>query len=336
MSKSVYSILKYIMFLGGGIALIWWQLHSMSPGEKQKFYTTLTHANYWVILPIAIMSLLSHISRSIRWKIIMEPLGFKPKLPNLVFVTLAGYLANSAIPRLGELLKCTLLAKYEKLKVDKLIGTIIVERSFDLICYLIFIGLTLIIQANKIGGILYEKLSKLSQFGGNQTLFKIFLLLLLTALTIIFFKFLVKRYPSNKTITQIKSTFSGIIEGFKSLKKIKRRKAFFLHTFFIWSMYLGQIFLAFQGIKATQHLGIEVAFPVLTLTTLSMIITPGGLGTFPLSVAAVLSIYSISNQDGEALGWIMWGTATLLVIAEGLLSFIAIPIFNRKKNESHS
>jgi uncharacterized protein (TIRG00374 family) len=336
MNSRIFSILKYIFFLGGGFALIWWQLHSMNNNEKQKFYTTLYNANYWVILPIAIMSLLSHISRSIRWKIIMEPLGFKPKLPNLIFVTLAGYLANSAIPRLGELLKCTLLAKYEKLKVDKLIGTILVERSFDLLCYIIFIGLTLIIQANKIGSILYEKLSKLSQLGGSQSLFRISIVIVIAVLIIIFFKFLVKKFPENKTITQIKSTFSGIIEGFKSIKKIKKRKAFFLHTLFIWAMYLGQIFLAFQGIKATQHLGIEVAFPVLTLTTLSMILTPGGLGTFPLSVAAVLSIYSISKQDGEALGWIMWGTATILVIVEGLISFIAIPLYNRKKNESYS
>ena len=103
--------------------------------ERTEFYAAFRHTNYWLMIPVLIMSLLSHLSRSMRWKLLMEPLDYNPALRNVFAVTMVGYLANAAIPRLGEVLKCSFLARYEKLKIDKLFGTILVERTFDLICY---------------------------------------------------------------------------------------------------------------------------------------------------------------------------------------------------------
>ena len=158
MGKKLFSILKYLFFLGGGLALVWWQLKGMKPEEKEEFYLALSNAEYWVAIPVVIMSLLSHLSRSLRWKILLEPLGYYPKLKNVFAVTMIGYLANSAVPRLGEVLKCTFLARYENLKVDKLVGTIILERIFDLICFVIFIGITILIQIELVGGFFEKQL----------------------------------------------------------------------------------------------------------------------------------------------------------------------------------
>src|SRR4051812_37244655 len=129
MHKRLFSILQYVFFLGGGIFLVWWQLKSMTTAEKTEFYNAFTRANYWLLIPVITMSLLSHLSRSMRWKLLMEPLDYNPKLKNVFAVLMVGYLVNAAIPRLGEIIKCTVLARYEKLKVDKLVGTIIVERT---------------------------------------------------------------------------------------------------------------------------------------------------------------------------------------------------------------
>ncbi|MEO7444930.1 MAG: lysylphosphatidylglycerol synthase transmembrane domain-containing protein, partial [Ferruginibacter sp.] len=151
MLKKIFSFLQYFIFLAAGLLLVWWQLKSMSPLEKEEFYRSFSSADYWIILPVIVMSLLSHISRSMRWKLLLEPLGYHPALKNVFAVTMVGYLANSAVPRLGEILKCSLLARYEKLKVDKLVGSILVERTFDFVCYLIFIAITIIIQVDVVG-----------------------------------------------------------------------------------------------------------------------------------------------------------------------------------------
>ena len=149
MRKRFLTIMQYSLFLGGGIFLVWWQLRSMTPEQKSDFIDAFRHANYWLIVPIAIMILLSHLSRSMRWKLLMEPLGYDPKLKNVFAVTMIGYFANAAIPRLGEVLKCAFLARYEHLKVDKLVGTIIIERAFDIVCYILFIGLTILSRCQK-------------------------------------------------------------------------------------------------------------------------------------------------------------------------------------------
>jgi uncharacterized protein (TIRG00374 family) len=330
MNKRIYSILQYVIFLGGGLFLVWWQLKSMSDEETNEFYNAIKGANYWIIIPIAIMSILSHVSRSMRWKLLMEPLGYKPKLSNLFLVTMIGYLANAAIPRLGELLKCTFLAKYENLKVDKLVGTIIVERSIDFFCYLIFIGLTIAIQINLIGDFFEQKLKSLSTKNKGPFFLKIAIFSFSILVIFQVLKLLYKKYPNNNFIKKIIASIQGIWEGFKSIKKLKNRRQFILHTIFIWAMYLGQIYLGFRGMNGTDALGINAAFSVLTLATLSMIVTPGGIGSFPIFVMQTLLIYGINAPLGKAFGWIMWGVSTSIIIVVGLCCLIILPYLNKK------
>ena len=106
------------------------------------------------------------------------------------------------------------------------------------------------------------------------------------------------------------------------------------HTVFIWSMYLGQIWLAFSAIGATETLGLPEAFSVLSLATIAMIIAPGGIGFFPMFVAQTLSLYGVSQGDGDAFGWVMWSVSTGLVLVLGFSSLLAIPYINKNQDEN--
>lgn len=331
MLKRFLSILQYVFFLGGGLFLVWWQLSSMTVIEKNEFYNSLKSVNYWIVIPVILMSIASHISRSMRWQLLMEPLGYQPKLKNVFSVTMIGYLINAAIPRLGEVVKCTLLAKHEKLRADKLIGTIIVERTFDLICYLLFIGFTLLIQINKIGSFAEEKMDSSSQSSDMPFWLQLIVTGGVTTLFILLIKFLFKKFPGNKIIIKINNIIKGIGEGFRTIKNIKNRKAFLIHTGFIWLMYLSQIYIGFKSMDGIDHLGIPAAFSVLSLATLSMIITPGGIGSFPIFVMQTLSVYSIAAPLGKAFGWLMWGVSTGIILIAGLICLVALPYINRNK-----
>src|SRR5205085_7043820 len=149
--KRLLSILKYGFFLGLGIFLVWWSLHKMSDEEYQQFLTSLKTANYFLLIPVFFILTASHISRAIRWKILIMSMGYTPKLSNTFCAVMVGYLANFAVPRLGEVLKCTILAKYEKVPADKLVGTILVERAVDLLSFLIIIIISLLTQAHVVG-----------------------------------------------------------------------------------------------------------------------------------------------------------------------------------------
>ena len=333
MRKRLFSILNYFIFLGGGIFLVWWQLREMTPEDQKEFYNAFGYANYWLIIPIVIMSLLSHLSRSMRWKLLLERLDYHPKLKNVFMVTMVGYLANSAVPRLGEVLKCTFLARYEKLKVDKLVGTILIERAFDIICYLIFIGVTILIQIDVVGDYLKKKFSTVGRSAAIPFWAKLLILVAAIVILTLLLKMLFKKYPHSSILIKLKSFFAGIAEGFSTIKHLKKRKLFIAHTLFIWTMYLLQIYIGFQAMKGTSHLGINAACSVLTLATLAMIITPGGIGSFPFLVMETLTIYSIASPVGKAFGWLIWGVATGIVIVIGLTCLLLLPYINRNKNE---
>lgn len=333
MRKRFLSVLQYIIFLGGGIFLVWWQLRSMTPEEMRHFKEAMRYANYWLVIPVVVLCLLSHLSRAMRWKLLMEPLDYKPSLKNVFSVIMIGYLANAAVPRLGEVLKCTFLARYEKLQVDKLFGTILVERTFDLVCYLAFIAITVLIQINVIGGSIKEKLQGINQSSQFPLWAKLAILILFFVGIYYVMKYLFKKYPGNRFIFKINNFLLGIIEGFKTIKNLKQRKQFIAHTLFIWTMYLLQVYIGFYAMDSTAHLGIKPAFSVLTLATLAMIVTPGGIGSFPLFVRQTLIIYGVSAPAGEAFGWLLWGVNTSIIIIAGLIALLLLPIINKKKHE---
>ena len=331
MRKKIISIVQYVLFLGAGIFLVWWQFTSMDAAGKKEFYEALSNTNYWLLIPVLLMSLLSHLSRAMRWKIIMEPLGYKPSLNNVFAVTMVGYFANSAIPRLGEVLKCSLLAKFEKLKIDKLFGTILVERTFDFVCYLIFIGITVLLQIDLIGNYVSGKLKAIGSGGGMPIWLKIGIVFVIIIGIVLMLKWLVKKYPTNSLITKLSGFVSGIGAGFKTIRTMKKKRLFLAHTFFIWSMYLLQVYVGFYAMEATDQLSMYAAFSVLSLSTLAMIATPGGMGSFPVFVAQTLLIYGVATPQGKAFGWLLWGANTLIVVIVGLIALLLLPYMNKNK-----
>jgi len=307
----------------------------MTPAEWQKFKYALSNANYQLIIPVIIMALASHVSRAARWRILIRPLGYNPSLFNIFSCIMAGYLANSFVTRIGEILRCTLLGKYEKIPTEKLLGTIVFERIFDLLCYFIFIALTILIQFHLVGGFVGDSLEDFLKKNDSWTvIWKVVAYLIIATAVFITLRILLKKNKNSGFIRKLRDFFSGMREGISTVKKLKKRRWFLAHTIFIWSMYLLQIYVGFGAIKEISHLGIDAACSVLTLATIAMIIMPGGLGAFPKAVAWVLILYSIEEPIGEAFGFLMWGVTTFIVLFFGLLfSGLMYYVNKRKQHE---
>lgn len=333
MKKKIISVIKYLVFLGIGIFLIWWQIGKMTELEKEAFLLSLKNTNYIYIIPVLIMALLSHLSRALRWKILIETMGYKTSTGNAFFATLCGYFANTFVPRAGEILKCSLITKYDKIPFTKLVGTIITERLFDLVCYFFLIIITIAIQVKTVSEFIKEKMTLLFQNNHTTPLWKKISVPLVVLILLYFLgKWILKRYRDHHYFLKMKGVAIGVKEGFSSILHLKKRKAFIGHTIFIWSMYLLQIYIGFSALSETSHLGIGAAFSVLSLSTLAMIIAPGGLGAFPVAVQQVLLIYGLDNIS---FGWLMWGVTTGIILAAGLISFGLIIYTNRNKNEKN-
>src|SRR5579863_2777195 len=116
-------------------------MNQLSDSDKQHVMQDIKRANYfWVCVPPA-LGFISNAFRTQRWRILLRPLGYNPGFVNTFFSVMIMYFLNLIFPRLGEVSRCTILARYENVPLDKGIGTMVVERLMDLIC----LGLVLLL-----------------------------------------------------------------------------------------------------------------------------------------------------------------------------------------------
>ena len=302
-------------------------------GDKnwQECKTALKSARFILFIPVFFILVASHVSRAIRWKILMKPMGYSPRLVNTFFAVMVGYLANLAVPRLGEVLKCTILGKYEKVPADKLVGTILVERAVDVVSLLIVFIIAIVSQATIIGA--YAKTTIRNNFlSGNSEGIFIKLIVLTTVLVALFFllKFIFRKYSDIGIVKKINMLFRGVGAGLSSIKNLENKTAFIFHSVFIWSCYAAGTYLGFFVIPETSGLPIAAAFPVLAFASIGMIITPGGIGSYQWFIMGVMVLYGIDEGHGYANGLLQWVAQFFIILVVGFVSLLALPYYNRQ------
>ena len=265
----------------------------------------------------------------------MASMGYKPKLSNTFCAVMIGYLANLAFPRLGEVLKCTILAKYEKVPPDKLVGTILVERAVDLISFFIIILISLLTQAKVVGDYTKEILDKYF-FSQRKDIAIIKIAIIIIVIGAVFFilKHVFKNYLHLKIVLKIKNIIKGIIEGLLSVKNMKNKWYFIFHSMIIWGCYLAGTYIGFYAIKETGTLPVLATFPVLVFGTVAMMITPGGIGLYPVFLMEAMKLYNIPESFGTANGWLQWTAQFLIIIVIGFMCLLILPYITKTKNES--
>ena len=321
--------LKIGFFFLLGIALIWWSLHQIPAEEWTKFTLALKQSKLWIVFPVFIILALSHFLRALRWRLIMEPLGYRPSIANTYLAVLIGYLVNLAIPRLGEVLKCTLLAKYEKVPAEKIVGTIVAERAFDVISLGIVFLLALGLQFNVIeaGWNQLKSQTSASVVDANEGDWKIYLLVGIGMVLIVLFFILRKRIPT--IVGSIKNIISGIWEGVMSATKLKQHNLFFLYSFGIWFLYLLATYVGLYATAGTES-SFATAISCLAYASIGMILTPGGIGAYAYFMAKVLELNGVDYTLGLANGTLQWFSQFLIVIVLGGVSLIILPIINKQ------
>jgi glycosyltransferase 2 family protein len=332
MKRKLIAALKYSLFLGLGIFLVWWSIHKMDDKNWNDCKAALKSARYILFVPVFFIITASHLSRAMRWKILMKPMGYNPRLLNTFFAVMVGYLANLAIPRLGEVLKCTILGKYEKVPADKLVGTILIERVMDVICLATVFVIALISEADIIGEFARATLKENFFSGGTKAIVIKFSIIIGSILLIYFiFKYIFRLFSQYLVIKRIKEVFTGVRTGISSIKNLQNKTAFIFHTVFIWCCYIGGTYLGFFATTGTDHLPFAATFPVLAFASIGMIITPGGIGTYPRFIMQVMLLYNVEEGLGYANGTLQWIAQSVIILLVGFISLLVLPYFNKEK-----
>ncbi|NOR73539.1 MAG: flippase-like domain-containing protein [Draconibacterium sp.] len=328
MNKIVLKVLKFLAFFTLG-AFIFWLIYKDQDIDRIKSVLK-NDVNYlWVGVSLFV-GLLSHISRTLRWGLMIEPIGHKPRFTNTFMAVMVGYLMNMAFPRMGEISRCGVLARYEKISFTKLIGTVVAERLVDMISLLILLGVVILSQFGKVFNFvkqnpeIEEKLTAL--------LSSPYLIIGIIILVIIFiiFRKTFKHTAFFKKIIEILNNFK---EGFISIRSIKRKGWFYFHSVFIWTMYYIMLYSIFFAFDFTSDLN-----PIAGLTTFVMasfgMVAPvqGGIGAWHFMAIEALSLYGVANENGIIFAFVAHGSMTAMIIVIGIISMLALPFMNRRND----
>ncbi len=323
---------NFLLFLAIGIVLLFFTFRGI---RLHEFWEELMQARFaWVVLGVFI-GLTSHLIRAARWNLLLDPLGYHPGLRNSFLAVMTGYLANYAFPRIGEITRCAALNRTSRIPVDKLLGTVLIERAIDLLMLFILLFVVFFAKMDFFGSFIREKIFVPTYNGMKEVILSpsvlwISLLSLLFSAVLALYIFR-KRLREFKLLNRIKEIIRGILSGFRSVFVMKRRGRFLLLTVLLWGMYFLMTWVVFFAIPATRSLGPLDGLFILVFGTIGMTLpVQGGIGTYHLLVSLGLSLYNIPRADALVYAIISHESQTLMILIVGGISMFLV-FFGKKK-----
>jgi uncharacterized protein (TIRG00374 family) len=322
--RKLLSFLKYSLLLGLSAFLMWYALREL---DFEKLWAELQNLRYsWLALSL-LMGVAAYLSRAFRWHMQIKPTGYTPSLKNTYNAMMVGYLANLVLPRMGEVVRCSMLRRTDGLPVNKGFGTVIAERFIDMVMLLVFLGLTFLLEVGRLRDFLLslftDKYNSLEQSFGSLYLIVV-IVMAIGAVFLIAGILYLNKLRKNAFFIKAVAFVKGMLQGIFSISKIENQAAFWGHTIFVWGMYYGMSLVVFYAIPATSGLSPVAGLSVLVIGSLGMAApVQGGVGVYHLLVQTTLLLYGVPKEAGMAYALVAHTSQTLLVVVMGVFSFMA-------------
>lgn len=327
MKNKVLTVSKYLFFLVLGVGLMIWASRDLKLSEVLAEAKTM---NFSYFLVSAVGALAAHFSRAVRWRYLIRSFGYNPHIKNVFLSVLFMYFSNIIIPRSGEVARCGTLYKYEKIPVKNLLGTVVVERLFDLLTFALGFFLILVIQFDAVKSLYFGSKfpNILSSILNNRYWIMVLIVLGIAFLGVCYFTR--KKWLGNKIVLKLIAFKNELVEGLKKVRALKEKRAFIGHTIFIWLMYFSMTYVCFYAYEPTANLGLRAGFTVFVAGSLGMIApTNGGIGAWHYMVILALGIFGVEGKEASSIANVAFAAMTGTVIVFGAVSIVLLPFLNK-------
>ena len=287
--------------------------------------------NYWWIFLSGVIGLLSHIVRALRWKIQLKALPANPSMRVLTNAIFGTYAVNLILPRVGEVWRCAYVAQSEDKSFIKVVGSMISERLTDTLTVITITIITFFLQLDVLKEILNNNPSIKE---GIVNIITSPALYSVIAVGIIALVWLFRFKSENTLIVKIKEMVNNLINGFKTIFKMKKKGLFLFYTILMWFLYFVELYVCFFAFKQTESLGIVCAFSCFLMGSIGMgVPVQGGLGPWHWAVIAVLTLYGLNNDTAGAFALVAHGAQLIMTILIGVYTFISISLYKKRGKE---
>lgn len=302
-----------------GVGIIVYQYNKFTEAQIKEIVGYFKNANYFYVVLAVFIGFIGNAIRAYRWKYMLDHLGYESSFQNNFMAVNIGYLLNLTVPKSGEISRALVVKKYNNIPFDKGFGTIVAERILDMFFLLFFMLLSVLLQFKIVKAFILDKIP-------------LHLIALLSVIGIVSFIvfILIYKYSKLKIVALFKEKISGLKEGLLSIFHMKEKWKYFFQTILIWVSYLITYYVATKVIPETSELTLRAIITCFVVGSIAIAFTNSGFGAYPFLTSKVLLFYAIAEPAGTAFGWIIWTSQMLLVLILGLLSFLLLPILNRK------
>ena len=342
MRKAYYkSFLKWLLFLGIGVAILAYvyytqnkayqedcMLKGIKPGDCsliKKLYTDFISSSFFYLILVNFLFFISNVSRALRWQMMLKSIGIKSRFRDAFNTIMLSYLVNLGLSRVGEFARAAALAKKENQNFNKIMGTVILDRTIDVISLAIVFLITIGVSSGQLISFLKRNnnlADKINSIASDPFIW-LFAVLFLVASFVVLKS---KRFRQNHLGLKIVNFIKEIIVGFKSIRNVEKPWWFLFHSILIWVMYFLMNWAGFLSFGPTSDLGLVPAILVFTFGSLGILIpSPGGMGTYHFLVIEALKLFGISGSDGFSYANIMFFAVQIFgVIFFGIIAVLML------------
>ncbi len=322
--KTSKKVAKTILPLMLGVLVLWLLYKDTNMDELWRLTKS---ANFYIIAYSLLFGLAGNIFRALRWELTIQSVGYYPKRMSLIYAVMGNYAVNFLLPRAGEVWRCGVITKYDKVPFSTTFGTLIVDRFFDVVAMAFIMMLCLLLDFKFFFAYLQTNptvgASVVSTF--SSIWFYAVIIGLLMVLYIIF-RFL----PNFLLIKKMKLFYGGMKRDILTVWKMDRKGLFVIYTILTWIGYYLYFYLCFYAFGFTEHLGPVAGLIVFTMSTLGVAApTQGGIGAWHFMVITSLLVYGVSWEEGKAFAGAVFTIQSVWLILIGIFSIFAIQYVKR-------
>lgn len=338
MKKVVSTFIKYGLPLLLSVLLVWFFCTHVDMQAVRRSFNHDLDQWFWVI-PFAVISVLSHVFRALRWRLQLRAIGVRAPLSSIIDSIFGTYFVNLLLPRMGEVWRAGYIANRQKASFSKLAGSMVGDRLSDTVTVAVLIVITFFLAQKQVMEFLNMKNGHEGAAGSVYGLWWFWLLVVLLLLGAAWLVWLCRTADKGGALGKVQRVSCNLWEGLASIARMEGKGRFLLYTVLIWGCYYSTLYLATRAFCFTRPLSASAVLVLFTFSSLGMgIPTNGGIGAWQYAVIFGLAIYGVGTlplsdpYDAQAtsFAWVVWLASQIVVVLLGIYAFIHIEIDRRR------
>ena len=325
--KIIKKSLQIFLPLFLGAFILYWTYRDFNFGRVSNVLAD--DMNWGWMLFSLVFGVTAQVCRGLRWKLTLNPMGENPQLANCVYSIFVSYAASLVVPRVGEVTRCGLLSKYDKVSFPKALGTVVTERLVDTVCVGLIVGGVLLIQTPVFVTFFQETGTDVSRWTGLFTSVYFYLILLCVMALCVLAFFLIRHVAM---FARLKGIIQNVWEGILSVRNVRSLPLFLLYTAGIWLSYFLEFYVAFFSFEFSADLGVMAAWVMFAVGSMAVIVpTPNGAGPWHFAIITMMVLYGVGREDAGIFALLVHGIQTFLIILLGIYGLAVLPFTNKNR-----